>query len=198
MASSGAEAQPSQSRLGIHCAQNAPSRFPQRDLVRPSGQMDAIGTPPPLSATLLTTPFLPTPYLASQTHRARRRLSGLHRRATKRARLQPSPRTSMPPSSTHPDPTAGEAGRSASIPAACNTPAAVPTRPRRTTAQSDIHDTILHPGTVRINVQGAFIVSDEPTTPRSDDYEHDPRDIRLPNHTAVVSHVAVDASLPCL
>ena len=69
-------------------------------------------------------------------------------------------------------------------------------RPRRPTAQSDIHETILHPGNVRINVQGAFIVSDEPTTPRSEDYEHDPRDIRLPNHTAVVSHVAVDASLP--
>lgn len=60
--------------------------------------------------------------------------------------------------------------------------------------QSDINDTILRPGTVRINVQGAFIVDDEPVTPRSEDYEHDPRDIRLPNHTAVVSHVAVDVS----
>jgi type II pantothenate kinase len=60
---------------------------------------------------------------------------------------------------------------------------------------SAIEDTILHPGTVRINVQGAFIVDEEePTTPQSDDYEHDPRDIRLPNHTAVVSHVAVDVS----
>ncbi|KAF2473294.1 pantothenate kinase 4 [Lindgomyces ingoldianus] len=67
-------------------------------------------------------------------------------------------------------------------------------RPRRPTAvsQSDIHETILHPGTVRINVQGAFIVDDELVTPQSDDYEHDPRDIRLPNHTAVVSHIAVD------
>ncbi|KAL5375400.1 hypothetical protein DPSP01_011209 [Paraphaeosphaeria sporulosa] len=97
----------------------------------------------------------------------------------------------MSPSTTLPDPTAGEPGRAASTPAAYS-PSAVPTRPRRTTAQSDIHETILHPGTVRINVQGAFIVSDEPTTPRSDDYEHDPRDIRLPNHTAVVSHIAVD------
>ena len=61
---------------------------------------------------------------------------------------------------------------------------------------SDIEDAILHPGNVRINVQGAFIVDDEqPSTPQSDDYEHDPRDIRLPNHTAVVSHVAVDVSL---
>ena len=73
-----------------------------------------------------------------------------------------------------------------------------PTRARRTTAAStsasDIHDTILHPGNVRINVQGAFIVDDnsEPTTPHSEDYEHDPRDIRLPHHTEVVSHVAVD------
>ncbi|KAF1999666.1 pantothenate kinase [Amniculicola lignicola CBS 123094] len=69
-----------------------------------------------------------------------------------------------------------------------------PARPRRTTivSQSDIHDTILHPGTVRINVQGAFIVDDGTVTPRSEDYEHDPRDIRLPNHTAIVSHVACD------
>ncbi|KAK7192785.1 pantothenate kinase [Paraphaeosphaeria sporulosa] len=153
--------------------------------------MEAVGTSPPPSATSLNTPFLPTSYFASQAHRVRRRLSGLHRRGTKRARLQPSPRASMSPSTTLPDPTAGEPGRAASTPAAYS-PSAVPTRPRRTTAQSDIHETILHPGTVRINVQGAFIVSDEPTTPRSDDYEHDPRDIRLPNHTAVVSHIAVD------
>lgn len=66
-------------------------------------------------------------------------------------------------------------------------------RPRRTTVQSDIQETILHPGNVRINVQGAFIVDEnEPSTPRSEEYEHDPKDIRLPNHTAVVSHIAVD------
>jgi hypothetical protein len=54
----------------------------------------------------------------------------------------------------------------------------------------------LHPGNVRINVQGAFIVDEEqPSTPRSEDYEHDPKDIRLPNHTAVVSHIALDVSL---
>ena len=70
-------------------------------------------------------------------------------------------------------------------------------RPRRTTVQSDIQETILHPGNVRINVQGAFIVDEEqPGTPQSEDYEHDPKDIRLPNHTAVVSHVAVDVSMP--
>jgi hypothetical protein len=72
---------------------------------------------------------------------------------------------------------------------------ALATRPRRTTAQSDIHETILHPGNVKINVQGAFIVDEEqPGTPQSEDYEHDPKDIRLPNHTAVVSHIAVDVS----
>ncbi|KAF2019757.1 pantothenate kinase 4 [Aaosphaeria arxii CBS 175.79] len=75
---------------------------------------------------------------------------------------------------------------------------AVQTRARRTTAlstQSDIHDAILHPGNVRINVRGAFIVDDtnsEPSTPRSEDYEHDPHEIRLPHHTEVVSHIAVD------
>ena len=70
-------------------------------------------------------------------------------------------------------------------------------RPRRTTAQSDIQETIQHPGNVRINVQGAFIVDEEhPDTPSSEDYEHDPHDIRLPNHTSVVSHVAVDVSAP--
>jgi hypothetical protein len=54
----------------------------------------------------------------------------------------------------------------------------------------------LHPGNVRINVQGAFIVDEEqPSTPQSEDYEHDPKDIRLPNHTAVVSHIALDVSL---
>lgn len=89
------------------------------------------------------------------------------------------------------DPTAGagETGkRTADI---SSEPAAA--RARRTT---QIEETILFPGTVRINVQGAFIVDDEPSTPQSEDYEHDPRDIRLPNHTAVVSHIAVDVSTP--
>ncbi|KAF2645137.1 pantothenate kinase 4 [Massarina eburnea CBS 473.64] len=91
----------------------------------------------------------------------------------------------MSPSSTLLDAVAGEAGRA---PATTDTY----TRPRRPTVQSDIQETILRPGTVRINVQGAFISDEEPLTPRSDDYDHDTRDIRLPNHTAVVSHVAVD------
>ncbi|KAJ9649739.1 hypothetical protein H2201_001884 [Coniosporium apollinis] len=62
---------------------------------------------------------------------------------------------------------------------------------------TDIQSAIAHPGTIQINVQGAFIVDDEPKTPNGflhdcEDYKHDHNDIRLPNHTAVVSHVAVD------
>jgi len=57
-----------------------------------------------------------------------------------------------------------------------------------------------HPGTIKINVQGAFIVDDQPPTPvpeRTDefDYSHDTEDIRLPNHINVVSHVAVDVCI---
>jgi hypothetical protein len=59
-------------------------------------------------------------------------------------------------------------------------------------------DAIRHPGDVRINVKGAFIVDEdeEPSTPGedfdTDGYQHDRKDIRLPNHKAVVSHMAVD------
>lgn len=60
---------------------------------------------------------------------------------------------------------------------------------------------IQDPGSVTINVAGAYIVKHEETVPREnaaqdpiddDVYEHDKRDIRLPNHSAVVSHVAAD------
>ncbi len=58
-----------------------------------------------------------------------------------------------------------------------------------------LHDAILSPGAVKINVQGAFIV-DEVTSDNGNQLEdgaqHDTRDIRLPNHKAVVSHVALD------
>ena len=60
-----------------------------------------------------------------------------------------------------------------------------------------IDNTITRPGAVRINVQGAFIADDGTVTPQvseDDGAVHDSRDIRLPHHTAVVSHVAVDAS----
>lgn len=60
---------------------------------------------------------------------------------------------------------------------------------------SSIDNTIPSPGAVKINVQGAFIVDDDTTreeAPRDDGAQHDTRDIRLPNHKAVVSHVALD------
>ncbi|KAI9723112.1 MAG: hypothetical protein M1828_004360 [Chrysothrix sp. TS-e1954] len=59
-------------------------------------------------------------------------------------------------------------------------------------------EVVPHPGTIKINVEGAFIVDEEPAGSSSSvaaidqEYEHDTSDIRLPNHTAVVSHVAVD------
>ena len=58
-----------------------------------------------------------------------------------------------------------------------------------------LDQTILDPGTIRINVQGAFIVDQvEPHDKSSneDGAQHDSSDIRLPNHKAVVSHVALD------
>jgi type II pantothenate kinase len=67
------------------------------------------------------------------------------------------------------------------------------------------NEAIRHPGDVRINVKGAFIVDEEedntaeaktPPGVAFDDngYQHDSKDIRLPNHKAVVSHMAVDVS----
>lgn len=61
---------------------------------------------------------------------------------------------------------------------------------------STIDQTILSPGTVFINVQGAFIVDEDPANPPTltdDGAQHD-TDIRLPNHQTIVSHVALDAS----
>jgi len=66
------------------------------------------------------------------------------------------------------------------------------------TNTAEIDSTITHPGSVKINVKGAFIVDQEPASPGSAGSEnlnggtHDTKDIRLPNHTAVVSHIAVD------
>jgi len=71
-----------------------------------------------------------------------------------------------------------------------------------TTSKFEERAAVPHPGTIKINVQGAFIVDDQPPTPvpeRTDefDYSHDTNDIRLPNHTNVVSHVAVDVRVRC-
>ena len=68
-----------------------------------------------------------------------------------------------------------------------------PHRMRTNTAEID--STIIHPGSVKINVQGAFIVDQEsgsPSAAAANGGSHDTKDIRLPNHTAVVSHIAVD------
>ncbi|KAI1334710.1 fumble-domain-containing protein [Xylariaceae sp. FL0016] len=74
-------------------------------------------------------------------------------------------------------------------------------RPRTMTSTAEIDSTIAHPGSVRINVQGAYIV-DRPSpsgTPANGNGSgsgsgsyREGKDIRLPNHTAVVSHIAVD------
>jgi type II pantothenate kinase len=76
-------------------------------------------------------------------------------------------------------------------------------KPRR---KSTIDSAILSPGAVRINFQGAFIVDEEPLTSSSSADEGSPprqspprqnhatQGIRLPNHKAIVSHVALDAS----
>ncbi|KAL2150316.1 hypothetical protein VTH82DRAFT_7992 [Thermothelomyces myriococcoides] len=72
-------------------------------------------------------------------------------------------------------------------------------RPRTATADTAILDeTLSRPGSVRINVKGAFIVDQDSATPTTPDGRsgspgrHETKDIRLPNHTAVVSHIAVD------
>jgi len=179
--------------LGLYSAQNFISRLPHGAQAQSqSGQMEV---------SSLSTSSLPiSPYCQPSQYQfvARRPHSVRHRR--KRARLQPRPRTSAtmsPLPAADLDPTTGETGRTASRaqPAETSSSPAFG-RPRRTTVQSDIQDAILHPGNVRINVQGAFIVDEEqPGTPQSEDYEHDPKDIRLPNHTAVVSHIALDVSV---
>jgi type II pantothenate kinase len=76
-------------------------------------------------------------------------------------------------------------------------------RPRTATAgTTEIDETLSHPGSVRINVKGAFIVDQDTATPTTPDGRssspgrHETKDIRLPNHTAVVSHIAIDVRIP--
>lgn len=58
------------------------------------------------------------------------------------------------------------------------------------------------PASVKINVQGAFIVNDETVNRNGQgqsEYVHwEHKDIRLPHHTDVVSHIAVDVSCSTL
>lgn len=70
-------------------------------------------------------------------------------------------------------------------------------RSRMRTNTAEIDDTISHPGSVKINVKGAFIVDQGSTSPKGTSPSmraSDTKDIRLPNHTAVVSHIAADVS----
>ncbi|RDL36086.1 Uncharacterized protein BP5553_06698 [Venustampulla echinocandica] len=66
---------------------------------------------------------------------------------------------------------------------------------RMRTNTAEIDSTIIHPGSVKINVKGAFIVDEDSESPNERPPNggcYDTKDIRLPNHTAVVSHIAVD------
>jgi len=53
------------------------------------------------------------------------------------------------------------------------------------------------PVSVKINVEGAFIVNDETAVKNcaSEFVRWEHKDIRLPHHTDVVSHVAIDVGL---
>ncbi|PFH57967.1 hypothetical protein XA68_14328 [Ophiocordyceps unilateralis] len=69
------------------------------------------------------------------------------------------------------------------------------------TSMDEIDNTITRPGSVKINVKGAFIVDAETCSPAPGRIQasgsgsptrRETSDIRLPNHTAVVSHIAID------
>ncbi|PHH74363.1 hypothetical protein CDD80_3124 [Ophiocordyceps camponoti-rufipedis] len=71
----------------------------------------------------------------------------------------------------------------------------------RTSTMDDIDSTITRPGSVKINVKGAFIVDADTCSPApgqalasgsGSPTHRETSDIRLPNHTAVVSHIAID------
>jgi len=80
-------------------------------------------------------------------------------------------------------------------------------RRRMSSSAPDMQTAISQPGSIKINVAGAYIIDHEDedgsqgsgsSSPSSNldfeeqSYTHHKRDIRLPNHTAVVSHVAAD------
>lgn len=73
-------------------------------------------------------------------------------------------------------------------------------RRRLSSSVVEMDHEIADPGSIKINVSGAYIIKHEPEPqPAPVDgkieeraYEHDKRDIRLPNHTDLVSHVAAD------
>ena len=58
-----------------------------------------------------------------------------------------------------------------------------------------IEETIHKPGAISVDARGAFVVHDGSATPVRDEDAgvlHHIEDIRLPHHTAIVSHVAID------
>ncbi|KAE8148110.1 fumble-domain-containing protein [Aspergillus avenaceus] len=64
-----------------------------------------------------------------------------------------------------------------------------------TSRATRLEKAITNPGAVKINVKGAFIVDEDPRSKspvRLDGVHYEGHDIRLPHHTGVVSHVAVD------
>ncbi|KAG8626451.1 hypothetical protein KVT40_005396 [Elsinoe batatas] len=74
-------------------------------------------------------------------------------------------------------------------------------RRRLSSTASEMATAILEPGSIKINVSGAYITTSSPpssgaSSPTSSGeepaFEQDKRDIRLPNHTGLVSHVAAD------
>ena len=70
-------------------------------------------------------------------------------------------------------------------------------RPMLDNKDSTVESTLLSPGIVKINVQGAYIVDEGLSNPDSssqDGAQHD-TDIRLPNHQGVVSHIALDVRM---
>jgi type II pantothenate kinase len=89
----------------------------------------------------------------------------------------------------------------------------------RTRTNTSVIDSLSHPGSVRINFQGAYIIdeedssisssSDSPIIEPEDDYGFEEpvgetrsrrytKEIRLPNHKGRVSHLAVDVSYSSL
>jgi hypothetical protein len=77
-------------------------------------------------------------------------------------------------------------------------PKLVPKQAAETTVDR-LEEAISNPGAVKINVKGAFIVENDSSPseylPEGEGVYYERKDIRLPHHTSVVSHVAVDVSL---
>ena len=65
---------------------------------------------------------------------------------------------------------------------------------QRSKDSSAIEEAISQPGAVNIDVTGAFITPERLDVDGDDGISHHSEDIRLPHHTSIVSHVAVDVS----